>query len=83
MALLLRSEELPPMMFVGDVTYGVQRLAADRIPGDGDATGLRDTKRQVNPLAARYPGMPILAAHDPTAESLLATAPRQHGTALA
>ena len=83
MSLLLRSEGLPPMMFVGDVTYDVQRLAADRVPGVGDATGLHDTTRQVNLLAARYPGMPILAAHDPAAASLLATALQQDGTAVA
>ena len=83
MSLLLRSEGLPPMMLVGDVTYDVRRLAADRVPGVGNATGLHDTTRQVNLLAARYPGMPILAAHDPAAASLLATALQQNGTAVA
>ncbi|GAA5185235.1 N-acyl homoserine lactonase QqlR [Rugosimonospora acidiphila] len=80
MSLLLRGEGLPTMMFVGDLTYDVRLLAADRIPGVGDATGLHDTTRQVNRLAARYPGMPILAAHDPAADSLLTTALRQHET---
>lgn len=79
-SLLLRSEGLPPMMFVGDVTYDVRLLAADRVPGVGDAARLHDTTRQVNLLAAQYPGMPILAAHDPGAESLLTTALKQHGT---
>jgi N-acyl homoserine lactone hydrolase len=83
MSLLLRSEGLPPMMFVGDVTYDVQLLAADRVPGVGNATGLHDTTRQVNQLSARYPGMPILAAHDPAAASLLTAALNQHGTGLA
>lgn len=82
-SLLLRSEGLPPMMLVGDVTYDVRLLAADRVPGVGDAAGLHDTTRQVNLLAARYPGMPVLAAHDPRAESLLTTALQQHATGLA
>lgn len=82
MSLLLRSEGLPAMMFVGDVTYDVQLLAVDRVPGVGDTTELHDTTRQVNLLAARYPGMPILAAHDPAAASFLATALQQHGTVL-
>ncbi|MET8083390.1 N-acyl homoserine lactonase family protein [Micromonospora sp. NPDC005237] len=80
MSLLLRSAGLPPMLLVGDVTYDVRRLAADRIPGVGDATGLHETTRRVNALAARYPSMPILAAHDPAAAGLLATALREHGT---
>ena len=79
-SLLMRSEGLPPMMFVGDVTYDVRLLAADRVPGVGDAARLHDTTRQVNLLAARYPGMPLLAAHDPAAGSLLTTALGQHGT---
>jgi glyoxylase-like metal-dependent hydrolase (beta-lactamase superfamily II) len=74
MSMLLRSEGLPPMLFVGDVTYDVRLLAADRIPGVGDATGLHDTTRRVNRLAARYPGVVLLAAHDPAAYSLLTTA---------
>lgn len=82
MSLLLRGEGLPTMMFVGDVTYDVQLLAADRVPGVGDATVLHDTTRQVNLLAARHPGMPVLAAHDPAAASLLAAALRQHETVL-
>ncbi|GGO13624.1 MBL fold metallo-hydrolase [Micromonospora parathelypteridis] len=80
MSLLLRGEGLPPMLFVGDVTYDVQRLAADRIPGVGDARGLHEVTKRVNMLAARHPSMPILAAHDPSAAGLLATALREHGT---
>jgi N-acyl homoserine lactone hydrolase len=82
MSLLLRSPGLPPMLLVGDVTYDVRRLAAGRIPGVGDATRLHQVTRQVNLLAARHPGMPILAAHDPAAAGLLATALREHGTIL-
>ncbi|MFG1867268.1 MBL fold metallo-hydrolase [Micromonospora arborensis] len=80
MSLLLRGQGLPPMLFVGDVTYDVRRLAADRIPGVGDPSGLHEVTHHVNMLAARHPGMPILAAHDPAAAGLLATALREHGT---
>ncbi|WP_405429047.1 MBL fold metallo-hydrolase [Micromonospora sp. NBC_00617] len=80
MSLLLRGAGLPPMLLVGDVTYDVRRLAADRIPGVGDAAGLHETTRRVNALAARHPSMQILAAHDPAAAGLLATALREHGT---
>jgi N-acyl homoserine lactone hydrolase len=73
MSLLLRGAGLPPMMFVGDVTYDVQRLAAD-------PAGLHEVTWRRNLLAERHPGMPVLAAHDPAAAGLLATALRQHGT---
>jgi N-acyl homoserine lactone hydrolase len=71
MALLLRSSGLPAMLFVGDITYDVNLLAADRIPGVGHRGVLHETTKRVNQLAARFPGMPILAAHDPAAATLL------------
>jgi len=74
LSLLLRSEGLPAMLFVGDLTYDRELLAADRVPGVGNASGLHESSRRVNQLAARFPGMPILAAHDPTAAGLLAAA---------
>lgn len=77
MSLLLRGAGLPTMMFVGDVTYDVRLLAADRVPGVGNAAGLHGTTRRINQLAARHPGMPVLAAHDPAAAGLLADALRQ------
>ncbi|MCX5066126.1 MBL fold metallo-hydrolase [Micromonospora lupini] len=80
MSLLLRGQGMPPMLLVGDVTYDVRRLAADRVPGVGDAARLHEVTGRVNALAARYPSMPILAAHDPAAAGLLASALGEHGT---
>jgi N-acyl homoserine lactone hydrolase len=81
MSLLLRSEGLPSMLFVGDVTYDAQLLAADRVPGVGNAAGLHETTRRINQLALRFPDMPILAAHDPAAARLLEAALSQHAEA--
>jgi N-acyl homoserine lactone hydrolase len=78
MSLLLRSEGFPGMLFVGDVTYDADLLAADRIPGVGKPSGLHETTRRINQLALRYPDMPILAAHDPAAASLLGSALSRH-----
>lgn len=78
MSLLLRSEGLPDLLFVGDLTYDVELLAADRVPGVGNRAGLHEATRKVNQLAARLPGMPILAAHDPAAAGLLEAALLQH-----
>lgn len=74
MSLLLRSEGLPSMLFVGDLTYDVNLLAAGRVPGVGDRAVLHETTARVKRLAGRFPGMPILAAHDPAAAALLASA---------
>jgi glyoxylase-like metal-dependent hydrolase (beta-lactamase superfamily II) len=74
LSLLLRSAGLPPLLFVGDVTYDTALLFAGRIPGVGNKAGLRETTRRINQLATRHPGMPILSAHDPAAAQLLATA---------
>jgi N-acyl homoserine lactone hydrolase len=68
------------MLFVGDVTYDFRLLAAGRVPGVGDAEGLRETTRKINELVARYPGMPVLAAHDPAARSLLKAAVNENRT---
>jgi N-acyl homoserine lactone hydrolase len=74
MSMLLRSEGLPSMLFVGDVTYDAELLAADRVPGVGDRAGLHETTRRINQLAARFPELAILAAHDPAAASRLESA---------
>ncbi|MFH8249423.1 MBL fold metallo-hydrolase [Microbacterium sp. B2969] len=74
MSLLLRSEGLPPMLFVGDLTYDAELLAADRVPGVGKRTALHETTRRVNQLVAQHPGMLVLAAHDPAGARLLQAA---------
>lgn len=79
LSLLLRSEGLPVMLFVGDLTYDAGLLAADRVPGVGKSGQLHETTRQVNQFAARFPGMPVLAAHDPAAAGLLRSALSAHG----
>jgi N-acyl homoserine lactone hydrolase len=78
-SLLLRSAGLPSMLFVGDLTYDAELLAADRVPGVGNRSGLHTTTRRVNQLATRFPDMPILAAHDPAAAGLLESALSPHG----
>lgn len=74
MSLLLREEGMPLMLFVGDLTYGVELLAAERVPGIGSRRELLKSSRAVNELRARHPGLLVLAAHDPAAAGLLAEA---------
>jgi glyoxylase-like metal-dependent hydrolase (beta-lactamase superfamily II) len=81
LSLLVRRPDRPPMLLVGDLTYDVRLLSAGRVPGVGHAARLRATTAQVQALAARHPGMTILAAHDPGAAAALALALRDAGTA--
>ena len=69
--LFMRQEGLPPLLFVGDLTYDVELLDKERIPGVGKPRGLRRSTRLVNALKRRYPELVVVAAHDPAAETLL------------
>ncbi|HEY8913948.1 N-acyl homoserine lactonase family protein [Lacisediminihabitans sp.] len=71
LSLLLRQEGMPPLLFVGDLTYDVECLAAERVPGVGRRAGLLKSTREVLALKERLPDLVILAAHDPAAAGLL------------
>ena len=73
LSLLLRTPGLPLMLFVGDLTYDVERLATERVPGVGRRRQLLESTRAINELVHRHPGALVLAAHDPAASTLLAT----------
>ncbi len=79
LSLLLRQEGMPPMLFVGDLTYDVERLVAERVPGVGGRGGLLASTRQVLALRERLPDLVILAAHDPAAAGLLRRALDRNG----
>jgi N-acyl homoserine lactone hydrolase len=73
LSMLLRQPGLPPMLFVGDLTYDVDLLAAERLPGVGKTEGLLASTRAVNEFRRLHPDVLILAAHDPAAKSILGT----------
>jgi len=71
MSLLIRTEGMLPMLLVGDLTYGVDMLTEDRVPGTGDPETLRASFAKVRALKQRLPELVILPSHDPkTAEAL-------------
>jgi N-acyl homoserine lactone hydrolase len=74
LSMLVRQEGLPPLLFVGDLTYDVALLAKGHVPGVGTRAGLTASTRRVARLAAQHPGLVVLAAHDPTAKDLLTAA---------
>ena len=74
LSLLLRQKGMAPMLFVGDLTYDVEKLAAERVPGVGQRRSLLESSRAVNALKGLYPDLVILAAHDEAAAALLGRA---------
>ena len=64
MSLLARSDGFPPMLFVGDLTYEVDMLMKDEIPGRGDAATLRTSFAKVRALKDKLPDLVILPSHD-------------------
>lgn len=66
-SLLIRRRGRPPLLLVGDLTYGSQLLEQRQIPGVGDRSQLAKTTDKVLELKQRMPGLVILPAHDPTA----------------
>ena len=76
LSLLLRQQGLPPMLFVGDLTYDADLLLGGRVPGIGSHRGLRRSTAMVEQLRERHPDLVVLAAHDPGAAAALAGATR-------
>ncbi|MFI0982451.1 N-acyl homoserine lactonase family protein [Streptomyces sp. NPDC021093] len=74
LSMLVRQDGMTPLLFVGDLTYDVDLLAKGHVPGVGDKAGLQASTRYVAQLSVRYPGLVVLAAHDPAAAGLLGAA---------
>ncbi len=71
MSLLLRSASLPPILFVGDLTYELDLLLKDQVPAIGDKEQLRASFAKVRALKQRLPDLIVLPSHDPEAASIL------------
>lgn len=74
LSMLVHHSGLSPLLFVGDLTYDVTLLARERVPGVGSKAGLLSSTRRVAEYAVQYPGLVVLAAHDPAARRLLTAA---------
>jgi glyoxylase-like metal-dependent hydrolase (beta-lactamase superfamily II) len=74
LSMLVRRPGRTPLLLVGDLTYDADLLAAGEIPGVGKKSQLRSMVADVNALRTELPGLTILAAHDPAAADLLASA---------
>ncbi len=64
LSMLARSEGLPPLLFVGDLTFGVDLLMKDQVSGTGDPVMLRSSFAKVRALKKQLPDLIILPSHD-------------------
>jgi N-acyl homoserine lactone hydrolase len=71
MSLLVRRGTRPPLLLVGDLTYGADILQRGQLPGVGNRRRLADSSHKVLALAQHLPGLVVLPAHDPTAAQRL------------
>ena len=77
-SLLVRSSGLPPLLFVGDLTYELEPLHNDTVPGIGDAEQLKASFAKVRELEKALPNLVVLPSHDPLATETLAAALRKN-----
>jgi N-acyl homoserine lactone hydrolase len=73
-SMLIRESAMPPMLLVGDVTYDVNLMERERVPGVGTRGQLIQSTRSINALKQRHPDLLILACHDPAAAGMLGEA---------
>ncbi len=71
MSLLVRSAGMPPLLFVGDLSYELEPLHKDQVPGIGDAEQLRASFAKVRALEASLPDLVVIPSHDPFASDKL------------
>jgi glyoxylase-like metal-dependent hydrolase (beta-lactamase superfamily II) len=71
LSLLIRRTARPPLLLVGDLTYGAELLQRGRLPGVGSRRLLAESTRKILALQRRLPGLVVLPAHDPTAAQRL------------
>ena len=77
MSLLVRRGPKPPLLLVGDLTYGAEILERGDVPGIGARRLLRESSEKVMQLRMAMPDLVILPAHDPTAAQRLLESERR------
>jgi glyoxylase-like metal-dependent hydrolase (beta-lactamase superfamily II) len=77
MSMLVQCSGLPPLLFVGDLTYELELLCNDQVPGVGNAEQLIASFAKVRELREVLRDLIVLPSHDPSASATLAaiTAP--------
>ena len=67
MSMLVRSENLPPILLAGDLAYRADFILENQVPGTGDPKQLRQTYANVRQLKDQLPELLIVPTHDDNA----------------
>jgi N-acyl homoserine lactone hydrolase len=70
-SMLVRSQQLPPLLLIGDLAYSTEMLMEDKVPGTGDARLLRQSYAKVRQLIRELPELVIVPSHDPQSSAKL------------
>ena len=72
LSMLIYDKDRPPVLLVGDLTYDVEMLMNDQLPGIcNDKSALRRSFANVRRLKEQLPDLVILSGHDPAASQTL------------
>ncbi len=63
LSMLIQSQEMPPILLIGDLAYDPELIFEDRVPGTGNKTQLWETYAKVRALKASLPDLVILTSH--------------------
>jgi N-acyl homoserine lactone hydrolase len=75
LSMLVRAVDHPPLLLVGDLSYSLELLMGDQLPGIyADKSQLQASFAKVRNLKAQLPDLVILGSHDPAAADLLQNA---------
>lgn len=74
MSMLIRRDGWDPILLVGDLTYEVDLLEQDIVPGTGDRDTLLAAFAKVRRLKQRLTGLVVIASHDFAANAALSRA---------
>ncbi|MGI9294664.1 MAG: N-acyl homoserine lactonase family protein [Pseudomonadales bacterium] len=75
LSMLVRTDEFAPLLLVADLTYEVDLLMRDQVPGVyGDKAQLKSSFAKVRELKKQLPDLAVLASHDPAAAGTLRSA---------
>jgi N-acyl homoserine lactone hydrolase len=75
LSMLVRADDRPPLLLIGDLSYAVELLMRDQLPGIyADKSQLHASFKKVRDLKAQLPDLVILGSHDPAAADLLQNA---------
>lgn len=66
-SMLIRSDQMPPILLVGDLTYERESLMTGRVPGVGNHKQLKASFAKVRRLKSTLPNLIIVPSHDPRA----------------